>query len=138
TEYKGKVKFAFKDLPLPMHPNAAKAAEAAHCADAQGKYWELHDLMLKNKRLDIAGLKENGRTLQMDTAAFDKCLESGEKAGIVKAHTAEAQALGVHGTPMFFINGRLAAGMASFEQLRALIDEEISIAKKQRAAQAKR
>src|SRR5262249_47989501 len=44
-DYAGKIAFAYKDVPLPMHANAQKAAEAAHCAGAQGKYWEYHDLL---------------------------------------------------------------------------------------------
>ena len=51
AEYGGKLAFAYKDLPLPMHSQAVKAAEAAHCAGAQGKYWEYHDLLLSSKQL---------------------------------------------------------------------------------------
>ena len=51
------VAFAFKDFPLPMHANAPKAAEASHCAEAQGKYWEFHDLLAKDKQLALPALK---------------------------------------------------------------------------------
>lgn len=126
TEYKGRIAFVYKDVPLPMHANAQKASEATHCAGVQGKYWELHDLLAKSKRLDIASLKQGARDLHLDGAAFDKCLDSGEKAEIVKGHLAEAQSLGLQGTPSFFINGRFFSGALSYEKLREVVDEEIA------------
>jgi protein-disulfide isomerase len=125
AEFKGKIRFAYKDMPLPMHPNAPKAAEAAHCAEAQGKYWEFHDLLAQNKQLALPALKENARTLKLDTAAFDKCLDSGEKAPIIKVHQSEAQALGVQGTPTFVINGRFINGTPDYDGLRKILEEEI-------------
>jgi protein-disulfide isomerase len=126
ADYKGKIAFAFKDVPLPMHAQAQKAAEAAHCAGAQGKYWELHDLILTSKKLDVPSLKDHARQLQLDGAEFDQCLESGKKAGIVSAHVSEAQALGLQGTPSLFINGRFFSGLLSYEQLRGAVEEELS------------
>jgi protein-disulfide isomerase len=125
AEFKGKIAFAYKDMPLPMHPDAPKAAEAAHCAEAQGKYWEFHDLLAHNKQLAMPALKENARTLKLDTAAFDKCLDSGEKAAIIKEHQSEAQALGVQGTPTFVINGRFINGTPDYDGLRKILEEEI-------------
>ena len=127
AEYKGKVAFAFKDLPLPMHANAPKAAEAARCAETQGKFWEYHDLALAKKQLDLAKLKEYARDLKLDTAAFDKCLDSGARSELVAAHLSEAQALGLNGTPSFFINGRATIGNLTIEQLREVIDEELKL-----------
>ena len=57
AEYKDKMAFAYKDVPLPMHSHAQKAAEAAHCAGVQNKYWEYHDLLLQTKALEIPQLK---------------------------------------------------------------------------------
>ena len=133
SEYKGKLAFAYKDMPLPMHPNAPKAAEATHCAAVQGKYWELHDHVSKTKQLDMASLKEAARVLKLDTKAYDKCLDSGEKADIVKAMTSEAQSLGVQGTPTFVINGRYFSGAPNYEQLKGVIDEELAFAAQQSA-----
>ena len=57
--YGDKVKIVFKDFPLPNHPQAPKASEAAHCAGEQGKYWEMHDLMFANQRaLNVPELKQ--------------------------------------------------------------------------------
>lgn len=125
AEFKDRLAFVYKDYPLPMHANAQKAAEASRCADAQGKYWEYHDLLSTSKQLDIPSLKTGARKLNLDGAAFDKCLDSGEKADGVKAHAAEAQALGIQGTPTFFINGRYISGSLSYERLRDFILEEL-------------
>ena len=70
-EYKGRIDFVYKDFPLPMHPNAEKAAEASQCAARQGKYWEYHDQLTKTKQLDLSALKNHARTLNLDTAAFN-------------------------------------------------------------------
>jgi protein-disulfide isomerase len=126
TEYKGKIAFIYKDVPLPMHANAQKASEATHCAGVQGKYWEFHDVLAQSKRLDLASLKQNARDLKLDTGSFDKCLDSGETAAVVKTHVEEAQALGLQGTPSFFINGRFFSGALTYEKLREIVDEEIA------------
>src|SRR6185437_7321350 len=101
TVYKGRVSFAFKDMPLPMHAHAQKAAEAAHCAGAQGKYWEYHNELFASKQLDITDLKQDARKLNLDTATFDQCLDSGAQADAVKVQADEAQKLGLQGTPVF-------------------------------------
>jgi protein-disulfide isomerase len=132
AEYKGKLAFAFKDTPLPNHPNAQKAAEATHCAGDQGKYWELHDTLLSKKQVELPMLKEYARSLKLDAAAFDKCLDSGAKANLVKTQLAEAQTIGIQGTPSFFINGRFFSGAATYEKLRELIEEELKASTEQK------
>lgn len=124
AEFGDKVAFAFKDLPLPNHANAQKAAEAAHCAGAQGKYWEYHDILFEKKQYGISMLKEYARGLSLKEDAFDKCLDSGEQAARVKADLDEAQALALPGTPSFFVNGRLLSG-AGYEVLRQAVEEEL-------------
>lgn len=126
AEYKDKLSLAFKDFPLPMHPRAPKAAEAAHCAGDQGKYWEYYDLLFDNKQLDVPQLKTQARALKLDGKAFDQCLDSGAKAAIVKAHSDEAQGMGVQGTPHFYINGRAIGGNRSYEDFRQIVEEELS------------
>jgi predicted DsbA family dithiol-disulfide isomerase len=126
AEFKGKIAFTYKDFPLPMHANAQKAAEASRCAQAQSKYWEYHDMLAANKGLDLAALKAYARQLKLDSPRFDKCLDSGETADAVKAQAAEAAALGLQGTPTFFINGRYISGSLTYERLRGFILEELA------------
>jgi predicted DsbA family dithiol-disulfide isomerase len=126
-EYKGKIAFAYADMPLPNHTHAQKAAEAVHCAGAQGKFWEYHDMVFKTRALELKQLKEHAQDLKLDTNAFDKCLDSGSEAAVVKAQFTEGVGYGLQGTPAFFINGRYASGAVSVERLRAMIDEEMAI-----------
>lgn len=128
ADYKGKVAFAFKDFPLPMHAHAQKAGEAAHCAQVQGKYWEFHDLLFTTRQYETSKLKESAQALKLNVESFNKCLDSGEQAETVKKQFEESQALGLPGTPAFFVNGRLINpnGTVSYETLRQLIQEELA------------
>ena len=127
AEYGERVAVAYKDAPLPMHSHAKKAAEAAHCAGVQGKFWEYHDLLLAGKQFEMSQLKENAKALKLDSEKFDKCLESGEEANLVQAQLDEAQTFQVDGTPTFFINGRLFAGVLTYDQFRSIIQEELKL-----------
>jgi len=131
------VSFVFKDFPLPSHPLAARAAEAARCAGAQGKFWEFHDALFQNKRLQTSELKLQARTLKLDTARFDQCLDGGEQIAVVKKDAQEARRLGLEGTPSFFINGHFMSGSIGYEKLRGTVLQELSgviAAKKQGVA----
>jgi len=128
TEFQGKIAFGYKDFPLPMHPDAQKAAEAAHCAAAQGKYWEYHGMLFQKKELSVASLKGYARDLKLDGAAFDACLDASKMAPLVGAQAAEAQAFGMQGTPSILVNGRFVGGNLTYERLHAVIMEELSAA----------
>ena len=128
AEYNGKIAFAFKDSPLPMHPHAEKAAEAASCAGVQGKFWEYHDLLFASKQYELPDLKKQARTLGLDGKAFDLCLDSGQRASAVKGQLAEAEQLGLSGTPVLFINGRFLNGLVDYSTLRGVVAEEIATA----------
>ena len=128
-EFEGKIALVFKDMPLPMHAQAAKAAEAARCAGAQGKFWEMHDLLFDNaKRLEVTQLKEYARTLKLDSERFDKCLDSGEQTTAVKNDFAEAQRLGLIGTPSFFMNDHFFVfnGSLTYFALRGMVEQELA------------
>ena len=120
----GKVRLVFKNFPLPMHQYAEKAAEAAECANKQGKFWQMHDLLFSsNGRLDVESLKSYAKQIGLNTDKFDHCLDSGETAGIVQADKAQCAAAGVQGTPTFFINGKMLVGAQPYEQFKSLIGE---------------
>lgn len=124
--YGNKVKIVFKDFPLPNHAEAPKAAEAAHCAAEQGKYWEMHDAMFANQRaLGVPALKQAAAGLGLDAAKFARCLDSGQYASKVAAGAAQGEKLGVNSTPTLYINGRPVIGAQPFEVFKAAIDEEL-------------
>ena len=101
----GKVRYVFRDFPLDqIHPHARKAAEAAHCAGDQGKFWEMHDLLFQNQQaLQIESLKTHARSLRLNGAAFDACLDRGKYAAEVQKDFDDGVAVGVRGTPSFFV-----------------------------------
>jgi protein-disulfide isomerase len=120
----GKVKLVFKNFPLPFHQYAEKAAEAAECANQQGKFWQMHDLLFSSGgRLDTDSLKSYAKKIGLEQDKFDHCLDSGETAGIVSSDKSQCAAAGVQGTPTFFINGKMLVGAQPYEQFKNLIGE---------------
>jgi protein-disulfide isomerase len=117
----------FKDFPLPNHPDAQKAAEAARCAGEQGKYWEMHDrIFAAQATMGVPVLKTHAAALQLDTAKFDQCVDSGKYADAVRAGLKEGEALGVQSTPTLYVNGRPVIGAQSYEYFVGVIDEELA------------
>jgi len=133
--YGERLKIAFRNLPLTsIHPRAAPAAEAALCAADQGKFWEMHDVLFARQReLESEHLKARARELELDTAAFDRCLDQGERRADLEHDMELARQAGIQQTPSLFVNGRpvqFTNKGTPFEQLSALIDEELQRAGK--------
>jgi protein-disulfide isomerase len=124
-EYGDKLTIAYKDFPLPMHKRSQKASEAARCAGEQGKYQEFHDMLYATKQLEIADLKKHAQTLKLDEAQFDKCLDSGAEADIVKRNLEEGKSLGISGTPSFFANDHFFSGAVEYSTLHEMVDQQI-------------
>ena len=127
-KYPGKVRWVFRDFPIPrLHPEAPKAHEAARCAGEQGKFWEYHDLLFdRSPRQAPDDLKQYANDLKLDTAAFDQCLDSGKHATEVNSDVQEGVRLRVEGTPTFFINGRRLAGSEPLTTFQKIIDSELA------------
>ena len=124
--YGDKVRLVFRDYPLPFHDKARPASEAAQCAHSQGKFWEYHDKLFANQQaLDADNLKKYATEVGLDAAAFNQCLDEGRFKSVVEANQAGGEALGVQGTPAFFINGRFLSGAVPFEAFQEIIDEEL-------------
>jgi len=127
-KYGDKVRIVFRQFPLPMHPNAQKAAEAALCANEQGKFWELHDVMFKDQQaLAVDQLKASAAKIAgLNAEQFNTCLDSGKHAADVKADQDAGTVAGVSGTPAMFVNGRFINGAVPLDQITKVIDEELS------------
>jgi protein-disulfide isomerase len=125
--YGDRVRVVWKDFPLTrIHPQAAKAAEAARCAEEQGKFWPYHDRLFANQdALMVEDLKKHAQDLALDAARFNGCLDSAKYAGRVKEGLDAGTALGVSSTPTLFVNGRVMPGAYPYEELVAVIDEEL-------------
>ena len=127
----GKVKLIYRDFPLDsIHPMAQKAAEAAECADEQGKYWEYHDKLFQNQEewvtTGISKLKEYAKGLSLDSSKFDKCLDDGKYEDEVAKDFQDGAQAGVQGTPSFFINGKQLSGAQPFAAFQQAIDAELA------------
>lgn len=126
--YGDRIRFVFRDYPLSFHANAQKAAEAAGCALEQGKFWEMHEKMFSNQgALDVPSLKQYATALGIDAAKFAECLDSNKRAAEVTKDLNDGMAVGVTGTPAFFVNGRLVGGAAPFDNFARIIDEELEL-----------
>jgi protein-disulfide isomerase len=125
--YGDKVRLVYRHYPLPNHPNARPAAEASACADEQGKFWEYHDRLFENQsKLTDADLKQYASALGLDATKFNECLDSHKYASQVQDDLEAGDAVGVSGTPAFFINGRVLSGAQPFEAFKRVIDEELA------------
>jgi protein-disulfide isomerase len=125
-EYAGKVRVAWRNLPLPFHNNAKPAAIAAAAAQQQGKFWEMHEILFKNQQnLSAADLEKYAQQIGLNMPKFKAALEDKKLAAEVDADAAMGGKIGARGTPAFFINGRFLSGAQPFERFKALIDEEL-------------
>lgn len=113
------VRFVFKHLPLSMHPHAEGAARAAIAAQAQGKFWEMHDVLFANgKRLEREDLDGYAKGLQLDFDRFTADFDSAATSERLRQDRELADKLKIRGTPTLFVNGRLYEGRGgSLEEL---------------------
>ena len=129
--YGDRVRFVYRNYPLPNHPNARPAAEAAQCANEQGRFWPYHDRLFANaSKLSDADLKQAAAELGLDTGRFNACVDSHKFRASVDADLKAGQDAGVSGTPAFFINGRELTGAQPFEAFKRIIDEELGLQKR--------
>ena len=117
------VRYEVRNFPAPeLHPLADKAAEAAECTHAQGRFWEFQREWFRSKStVTIPNLVVAASSAGLDRAAFEKCVVDGRMAEAVRADILTAEAEGVRGTPTFFVNGRKTEGAKPIEHFEAEI-----------------
>ena len=129
--YGDKIHFVYRHYPLPNHPNARPAAEAAACADEQGRFWQFHDELFGNPgKLSNDELKQHAVTAGLDAARFNACFDGHRFKNDIDKDMREGNEAGVTGTPAFFINGRSLEGAQPFEAFKRVIDEELAAGQK--------
>jgi protein-disulfide isomerase len=138
----GKVRYYYRDLPLPMHPNAFPAARAARCAGEQGKFWEMHDSLFANQAaLTKNDISARAGSIGLDVSKFNECLASDRYGDIIRKSATGAERLGVNGTPAFAFGvitaggdvvkvNNLEMGTGSYDSFKAEIDELLSSVEK--------
>lgn len=126
--YGGKVRLEFRHMPIAkIHPQALQAAEAAVCAQRQGKFWAMQDQMFShNTELSRADLIKYARRVGLDVPRFTKALDSGTCKAQVLRDLKLAKKRGVTGTPAFFINGSKVEGAYPFRHFKKIIDAELA------------
>jgi protein-disulfide isomerase len=133
--YRGKVRLVLKNMPLPIHPDSMLAHQAALAAGEQGRFWEMHDLLLAHQRnVKLPDLLNYARELHLDVSQFQSRLESGKFKPVIDRDLAEARSQGVNGTPTFFINGQQIVGAQSQQRLTEVIEELLNPGKTPAAA----
>jgi len=135
--YPNDVKFVFRHFPLSGHVHAMISAQAAEAAGAQGKFWEMHDLLYEKQAewgdttkplsrqqvLDV--YKGYAQQIGLDQAAFVQAIENNAFADVINQDMSAGSASGVNATPSFFVNNILV-GQPSFEAIKSEIDKALA------------
>jgi protein-disulfide isomerase len=123
-----RLRFVFRHFPLTQaHPNAEAAAEAAEAAGAQGKFWEMHDMIFTHQHaLDDVHLAAYAADIGLDVAHFELDLASHAYAERVRKHFISGVRSGVNGTPTFFINDERHNGSFDLPTLTAALQSALA------------
>jgi protein-disulfide isomerase len=130
----GKIKFAFRDSAF-LGQESNDSANAARCANDQGKFWDFHDYLYTHQGAENSGafskdnLKSFGAAVGLNTSQFNQCIDSGKYATAVTNDTTAGKNLAVDGTPTVFINGTKLVGAQPYAVFKAAIDQELAAAK---------
>lgn len=127
-QYEGKVRFSFRHFPLRrIHQKAQKAAEAAVAAAQEGKFWEMHEMLLQNRRaLGTISLRSYAKEVGVQNKRFLDELINGTYAWSVQDDLDEGLRMGVSQIPTFFINGEKLEGLITAESLRQKIEAALA------------
>jgi protein-disulfide isomerase/rhodanese-related sulfurtransferase len=127
AKYANRIRFVFRQFPLiHIHPFSQRMAEASECAGEQGKFWEaVHEIYSRQTDLSEEGLKHDAAAIGLDPAKFNQCMASGAEAAHVNQDHADGVALGVNGTPTFFVGRQALANVPDFDELSQAIDLEL-------------
>ena len=126
-EYQGKIRLIIKNYPYRYRDYARIAAAASLAAREQGKYWEMHDLMIeRSPKLDRASLISYAKELGLNTERFIKDMDSKRIDKAIEKDLQLAVKMDLYNTPTFFINGRKVVGNRPYEYLKKIVDEELA------------
>lgn len=127
--YPGKILLVIKNYPYKYRDFSKIAAEATLAARDQGKYWEMHDLLLAHSpKLDRASLIAYAGELQLDVKKFSESIDGGKHAQEIDRDLKFAESIDLYNTPTLYINGRQVVGERPFEFFKKIIDEELTAA----------
>jgi protein-disulfide isomerase len=127
--YPGLIRFVFRNFPIPqLHPHAEQAAEAAEAAAAQGKFWDMYQLLLRpSSRLDFDSLLSYARDLGLDVDRFGQEVTGGAHAAKIEHDVREGVRNGVNATPKFYVDGARIDGKFPLEGLEDAIRASVRV-----------
>jgi protein-disulfide isomerase len=125
----GTVQVRWRDLPI-LGGESVQAALAARAADAQGRFWDYHDVLFaaQDDRFTVDRLRALAAGLELDLDRFDEDLAAGSATPLLDADLAEGRRLGITGTPAVLVGGRLIVGAQPLAVYEAAIDEALAAA----------
>jgi protein-disulfide isomerase len=124
--YPDKIRLVVKNYPYKYRDYSRIAAAASLAAREQGKYWEMHDLLLeRSPHLDRASLLEYATELGLDLARFTAAIDSDQFAAEIDRDIQLAESIDLYNTPTFYINGRQVVGERPLAFFQKIIDEEL-------------
>ncbi len=131
VEYKDRILFVYKNLPLDFHPQAENAALAVECANEQGKFEAYSNKLFDSqddwgKSEGTARFKTYAAQLGFKTADFNKCLDDKKYQEKINEDKKEAEEFGISGTPAIFINDQFKAGAVAYDDIKKIIEEELA------------
>lgn len=129
AKYSDKMLFAYRHFPLDQHPFSHKAAQAAEAAGAQGKFWEMYDVLFANQlKFSDTLFSELAKQLSLDMTKFEADMKSTDLTNRVGVDQADGTRFGVNSTPSFFLNGKKLE-LSSFDDLTKAVDEAVAAVK---------
>lgn len=127
----GKVQFYFRHFAF-LGPASTVAANAAECANEQGKFWDFHDYLYKNQPPEtdtsmytVDNMTQAAGTLGMNTEQFRSCLSTNKYQSKIDQDYQDGQKAGITGTPGFVINGKLTIGAQPYSNFKTIIDQDL-------------
>jgi formate-nitrite transporter family protein len=122
--YPGRIRFVFRNFPIPqLHPHAMQAAEAAEAAAAQGKFWEMYELLLRpSSNLDLDSLVGYAERIGLDTGRFLNEVTGNVYEARIERDVAEGVRNGVNATPKFYVDGTRIDGHLPLEGLVTAVE----------------
>jgi len=129
-DYRGQIRFVFRNFPIPqLHAHAAQAAEAAEAASAQGKFWPMYELLLQpHARLDTDSLMSYAEAVGLDVPRFAEEVAEQRYAARIENDVQEGLRNGVNATPKFYVNGQRVDGKVPLEHLEELVRQAVGAA----------
>ncbi len=126
-KYDDKLRIVYRDFPIEGRSSGSfLAAQAAECANNQGAFWQMHDILFENQPFfDKGNLRIYASEIGLDMEQFESCIDSNDSATEIMQDREDGLSYGVSGTPTFFVNGRRLIGTVSLSTLERAVNDAL-------------